>query len=81
MIKRPAPSVDESEDQVHGEKHESDRGIYTVTIKKSGNQSTAPIKLKRPPPILTTVSEKFFFLPSTLSLLSHRITKRMRRNE
>ncbi|CAF1396749.1 unnamed protein product [Adineta ricciae] len=58
VIKRPAPSVDESEDQVHGEKHESDRGIYTVTIQKSGNQGTAPIKLKRPPPILTTDNEQ-----------------------
>jgi len=40
--------------QSHGEKHESDRGIYTITMQKSGNKNTAPIKLKRP--TSTTVS-------------------------
>ena len=45
---------------LHGEKHESDRGIYTITMQKSGNKNTAPIKLKRPIPTTTTVSENEF---------------------
>ena len=35
------------ESQSQGEKHESDRGIYTITMHQSANRNTAPIKLKR----------------------------------
>ncbi|CAF1179913.1 unnamed protein product [Rotaria sordida] len=34
--------------QSQGEKHESDRGIYTIKMQKTANKNTAPIKLKRP---------------------------------
>jgi hypothetical protein len=40
-----------------GEKHESDRGIYTITMQKSGSKNTAPIKLKRPTSSIASVSE------------------------
>ncbi|CAF1027689.1 unnamed protein product [Adineta steineri] len=42
------PPIDGLNDQPQGEKHESDRGIYTITMQKSANKNTAPIKLKRP---------------------------------
>jgi len=38
-------SADGLDSQTQGEKHESDRGIYTIT---RTNKNTAPIKLKRP---------------------------------
>ena len=43
--------------QSQSEKHESDRGIYTITMQKSGNKNTSPIKLKRPTSTTATVSE------------------------
>ncbi|UJR32040.1 hypothetical protein I4U23_019508 [Adineta vaga] len=58
IIKRPsAVAVDRVIDKNSGEKHESDRGIYTITMQKSGNKNTAPIKLKRSPPTITTNDE------------------------
>ena len=43
-------------DSNQGEKHESDRRIYTVTMQKPTVRNTAPIKLKRPPPTTAPVS-------------------------
>ncbi|CAF4708376.1 unnamed protein product, partial [Rotaria sp. Silwood2] len=41
-----------------GEKHESDRGIYTITMQKTANKNTAPIKLKRPTVTTTTNNDQ-----------------------
>ncbi|CAF1177868.1 unnamed protein product [Rotaria sp. Silwood1] len=49
-------STKESHVQIQGEKHESDRGIYTITMHKTSNKNTAPIKLKRPT-ITTTIND------------------------
>jgi hypothetical protein len=51
------PPADGLSAEVHGEKHESDRGIYTITMQSSGNKNTSPIKLKRP--TTTTVNEDY----------------------
>lgn len=37
-----------NESSSHQEKHESDRGIYTIIRQNSSNKTTTPIKLKRP---------------------------------
>jgi len=52
-----------------GEKHESDRGIYTITMQKSGSKNTAPIKLKRPTSTISSVSEHRFVFVSTKSFV------------
>ncbi|CAF0920100.1 unnamed protein product [Adineta steineri] len=50
------PPVNGLDSQPQGEKHESDRGIYTITMQKSANKNTAPIKLKRPTSTTTTTT-------------------------
>jgi hypothetical protein len=54
-------STDGLTSEPHGEKHESDRGIYTITMQKSGNKNTPPIKLKRSTFTTTTTVNVDYF--------------------
>ncbi|CAF1591010.1 unnamed protein product [Rotaria magnacalcarata] len=43
--------------EFHGERHESDRGIYTIKMQTTSNKNTSPIKIKRPAAPTTTTGD------------------------